>query len=220
MSRAVATMGRVAALAAALMPALATAQEVRGVALDPYGQPIPGVVVALHRVGDMGAGANVASVTTDAEGRFEFRVEEADSALYFAAMRYEGSMYIGPAAMAGLERVTGYQLVADPAAEAGAVATALAGQGAGAAQPAAATRDGPAGAIAGDTALLVVGVLALAVAGMFMAAAPPYRRRRTRDAVLELATIEEELAAGPGNEERQRLLRRRQDLRGRLAPPA
>lgn len=222
MSRSALVVGAALAVAMGLAAAPGAAQELRGVAVNAYGEPLAGIVVALHRVGDTGPGANVASVTTDDDGRFHFQVDERDSALYFAAMRHDGAMYIGPAAMAGVERVTGYTLTAVPEAEAGAVATALAGGGVGQAMPGAPPRAGPAapGASAGaDMGLLAVGFLALASAALFMMTAPRYRRRRTRDAVLELATVEEALAGGPGEVERKELLRRRHDLRDKLAPP-
>jgi hypothetical protein len=213
----------VALLALLPLAGATAAQEVRGVALDPQGQPLPGVVVALHRVGDMGAGANVASETTDEAGRFHFRVEEPDSALYFAAMRYGGSMYIGPPAMAGVQRVDDYVLVADPSAEAGAVASALArepGMGAGGMGGAAQAARPAAGGQGTDVALAVVGLLALVAAGLFLTTAPRYRRRRTRDTLLEVATVENRLAEGPDPDEREDLERRRDQLRRRLAPSA
>lgn len=214
------------AMAAALLllPATGVGQEVIGTAVGPHGEPLAGVVVALHRIGDMG-GANVASVTTDAEGRFRFQVEVPDSALYFAAMRYADRMYIGPPAMAGVERVADYVLAADPSAEAGAVASALSGdmQGRPLAPRAQAPRTG-AGAAGGsrttDTALLLVGLLALTAAALFLFSAPRQRRRRTRDALVELATVENRLADGPHDDERQELLGRRHQLRRRLARPA
>jgi hypothetical protein len=216
-------VGTLAAVAVAVAPVPAPGQEVRGVAVDADGRPLPGVVVALHRVEDMG-GDNVASVTTDAEGRFHFQVETPDEALYFAAMRHQGRMYIGPPVLAGAERVTGYVLAADPDAEAGAVASMMAEGGAGArgfgAQPATPPRGGTGAGGGGgaDAGLLFVGILALVSAGIFMVTAPRYRRRRTRDALFELATVEEALAADPDAADRPELLRRRAELRGRLAP--
>jgi hypothetical protein len=222
---AVGAAAAVAALVALLVVASgAAAQEVRGVALDPQGDPLPNVVVALHRVGDMGAGANVASVTTDAAGRFQFQVEEPDSALYFAAMRYGGSMYIGPPAMAGVQRVDDYILMAEPAAEAGAVASALSrepGMGGGMMGAAAqAPRTGTGGQGRTDMALAAVALLALVAAGLFVTTAPRYRRRRTRDTLLEVATLENRLAEEPEPEDREDLEHRRDQLRSRLAPSA
>lgn len=209
------------AAALVLVPGAGSAQEVQGVAVGPHGEPLGDVVVALHRIGDAG-GANVASATTDADGRFRFEVQVPDSALYFAAMRYSDRMYIGPPAMAGVERVTDYVLAVDPAAEAGAVASVLSGDmGRGLqAPPAQAPSAAPTGSSAGDAALWIVGLLALTAAALFMMTAPRHRRRRTRDALLELATVENRLAEEPGDDERQQLLGRRHQLRGRLAPRA
>jgi len=208
------------------LPTAAPAQEVAGVALGPHGEVLPDVVVALHRIGEMGGGANVASVTTDSEGRFRFDIEVADSAMYFAAMRYADRMYIGPPALGGVERVTDYVLVAEPAAEAGAVASALSGDGGGmggvggmgAAMPRAVP--GSAGTAGDERALWLVALIALTAAGLFITTAPRYRRRRTRDALVEVATVENRLAEDPSDDERQELLRRRHQLRERLAPPA
>lgn len=223
MTRTFARLAAGAALSVLLLPASAASQEVHGVALDPRGEPLTGVVVALHRIGDTGPGANVASVTTDADGRFHFEIETPDSAVYFAAMRYGDRMYIGPPAMAGVERVEDYVLAADPAAEAGAVAGALSGQGAGgmfpgqavgqAPPPSPASRDG------GQAILLVVGLVALMAAALFLVTTPRYRRRRTRDALVELATLENRLADGSSAQDQTEMALRRDQLRERLAPP-
>jgi hypothetical protein len=217
--------GSVAALAAAVLLSVtagaAGAQEVRGVAVGPNGEPLPDVVVALHRIGDREAGANVASTTTDHVGRFRFQVESADSALYFVAMRYADRLYIGPPAMAGIEPVTGYILAADPAAEAGAVASALSrAPGAGVMAQGPAAGDAGGGGVTPSGILLALAVLTLAAMAAFLATAPRYRRRRTREALVEIATLENRLAAEPEAEERAELARRRDQLRGRLEPPA
>lgn len=69
--------------------------DVRGVVVDPEGDPVPGLAVALHRVGDEG-GAQVALGETDAEGRFAIPVAlPADSAIYFATTRYNGRLHVG-----------------------------------------------------------------------------------------------------------------------------
>jgi hypothetical protein len=212
----------VAALAAAALASVAglEAQEVRGVAVGPGGEPLPGVVVALHRIGDMGAGANVASTTTDQDGRFEFQVATPDSALYFAAMRYGEALYIGPPAMAGAERVTGYVLAADPSAEAGAVASALSRPPGALPATGAQPRAAPPRQGGGGPALWIAALLALAAAAVFITTAPRYRRRRTREALVELATLENALAAGSPAADQTEIVRRRDQLRERLAPPS
>ena len=210
-----------AALAA---PAAATAQEIAGVAVDAAGQPLAEVPVALHRVGG-GGGASVAAATTDADGRFRFTIEALDSAVYFVAMRHDGRMYIGPPARGGAERVSGYVLRAAPEAEAGAVASALSGEAGGPLPPdhpplGAAQGPGP-GAPGGDTgAAWLVVVLAVVVAAVFVTTAPGYRRRRRREMVMELARIENRLAAAGPETDSAADLRRRDALRERLAPPA
>jgi hypothetical protein len=210
---------------ALLVAGAAGAQEIRGVALDPAGAPLPGVVVALHRVGATGAGANVASVTTDEDGRFRFTIDPLDGGLHFAAMRYDGRMYIGPPVQAGDGAVMDYVVMAEPSAEAGTVASALSGGaggtgmgtavGMGAQQPWSAPAQP--GGEAGLWIMLFLTVMA--VAG-FVGAAPRYRRRRTRDALVELATVENRLAQRTEDGERQELVRRRDQLRERLSPRA
>ncbi len=69
--------------------------------------------------------------------------------------------------------------------------------------------------------MALVVLLALAAAATFMYTAPRYRRRRTRETVMEVAGIENQLA-GPeaelSPEERQRLEERRARLKEQLAP--
>lgn len=202
-----------------LIPAVAgpvRAQELTGVALGPDGAPLADQVVVLHRVGG-GGGAFVATDTTNPEGGFRFPLPARDSAVYFAALRYDGSMYIGPAVGAGGEPVSGYVLRVEPGSEAGAVASTLSGQApvAPMARPAAQTAASGRGSDAG--ALLLVGLLALAAAGIFLFAAPRYRRLRTREAVIELARLENELAQADV-EDRARLEAERDRQRERLAP--
>lgn len=201
-------------LAGLLQAGPATAQELTGVALGPDGDPLADVPVVLHRVGG-GGGAFVATDTTNDEGGFRFQLEP-DSAVYFAALRYDGRMYIGPAAHAGGEPVSGYLLRVDPSTEAGAVASALSGQ-APAPAPAMPARQ----TASGDSdlgAFLLVGLLALAAVGAFLFAAPRYRHRRTQDGVIELASLENALADADSDDERARLRAARDRLREQLAP--
>jgi hypothetical protein len=207
---------RVASLvvsAVGLLAGPAVAQELTGVALGPDGQPIPGAPVALHRVGGDGGGAFVGSATTDATGAFRFEIE-ADSAVYFAAIRYEDRMYIGPAVQPGTVPIRDYVIEVDPANEAGAVASALSGQRQ--VPPPQAARSTPADSDTG--ALLLVGLLALAAAAVFFFAAPRYRRRRTRETLIELAAIENALEDAADGDDTARLLADRDRLRGQLAP--
>lgn len=214
----VASGGSVAwALALLVVAGPLTAQEVTGVALDPDGQPMVDAPVVLHRVGG-GGGAMAGVDTTGPEGAFRFTMAAGDSAVYFAAVRYEGRLYVGPAIQAGPEAVTGYVLQVGPASDIGAVGAALSGA---AAPPRTAARPATARG-GGDTgALWLVSLLALTAAAAFVLTAPRYRQRRTRDAVIEVARIENRLA-GPADElspeDRQRLKERRDRLKEQLAP--
>jgi hypothetical protein len=210
--------GGVAALALALLAAAAPsdAQGLSGVALAPGGEPLADYPVVLHRVGG-GGGAFVGTDTTGPDGAFRFILESPDSAVYFAAVRFEGRMYIGPAVQGGgTEPITGYALRVEPGAEAGAVASALSGPTAApqAALPATGTGRG-AGSDTG--AYLLVGLLALAAAAAYLFAAPRYRRQRTREAVIELARLENRLADADPTD-RDRLATERDRQRERLAP--
>lgn len=204
-----------AAFAVALAPGLAAAQQLSGVAQGPEGQPLSGLPVVLHRVGG-GGGAFVATDTTTPEGRFQFPLGEADSAIYFVALRYDGRMYIGPAVEGGGEAVSGYVVRVEPGSEAGAVASALSGQRTTTrpASPAARTES-----VSSDAgAFILVGLLALAAGAAFVMAAPRYRHRTTRDALIELATVENALAEPESPDDRDRLLAIRDRLRKQLAP--
>jgi hypothetical protein len=191
----------------------ALAQQLVGTALDPNGEPLAGEPVALHRVGG-GAGAFVGTDTTGADGRFQFELAS-DSAVYFAAVRYQGRMYIGPAVQAGVAApAANYVLQVDPANEAGAVASALSGS-----QAARPRTTAPGGAGSSDAgALMLVGLLALAAALAFFFAAPRYREKRTRQTLIELAAVENDLADSPDPKDRAQLEADRDRLRSRLAP--
>ena len=206
----------VAVLALLGAAAPAASQEIAGMAVGPEGQPLVGTPVVLHRVGGEG-GAFVATDTTAENGTFRFGIEPPDSAIYFAAIRYEGRLYVGPAARAGMEPVTGYVLRVEPGTEVGAFGTGIAGPATPAAVSAVSTR----AAGSNDTgAVLLVALLALSTVAVFIVAAPRYRRRRTREALVEVATVENRLAGGePGDPaERGELEARRDALRELLAP--
>lgn len=211
----------VATLVVAAIGPVATApaagQELSGRALGPDGEPLGHIPVVLHRVGEEG-GAFVATDTTNPEGRFRFMFEADDSAVHFVALRYEDRMYIGPAVHGGGDPGD-YVVRVEPGSEAGAIASALSG-------PRSATPAGSptVGAGAGtargsdEGAFILVGLLALAATGAFLIAAPRYRRNRTRDALIELATAENALAGGDDPEERARWEAIRDRLRKQLAP--
>lgn len=203
------------ALAAALAPGLAGAQELSGVALGPEGEPLTETPVVLHRVGG-GGGAFVATETTTSDGRFRFVLEEADSAIYFVALRHDDRVYIGPAVQAGAGPSSGYVLRVEPGSEAGAVASALSGQAP--ASPAAPSARGTGAGGSDAGAFVLVALLAFATVAAFLVAAPRYRHRRTRDALIELATVENALADPEPAGDLDRLLATRDRLRKQLAP--
>lgn len=214
-------VGRAAIIALAVAAALhdpgtAAAQQLTGTALGPDGQPLSGTPVILHRVGGAG-GAFVDTDTSDADGRFRFTLT-ADSAIHFAALRFDGRIYIGPAAQGGRE-VTDYVIEVAPANEAGAVASALSGSEAAPPAPRAGLPSGASARGAPEVgALVLLGLLALAAAGIFLVAAPRYRRRRTLNGLIELAAVENELAGAESGEARNRLEATRDRLRKQLAP--
>lgn len=193
----------------------AQAQELAGTAVDSAGRPLPSVPVALHRVGG-GSGASVAAASTDRDGRFRFVIERPDSALYFVAMRHGERMYIGPPVRGGAERVMDYVVRAEAGNEVGAVASALGGRGA---APRTLAPPGPPAA-SGEGAVWLLVVLALVVAAVFVTTAPAYRRRRGREMVMELARIENRLAAAAPGSDTTADQRRRESLRERLTPRA
>ncbi|NIP78201.1 MAG: hypothetical protein GWM90_02960 [Gemmatimonadetes bacterium] len=204
------------ALLVVLRPAPGAAQEIAGMAVGPEGEPLAGVPVVLHRVGE-GGGAFVATDTAGPDGTFHFAIESPDSAIYFAVVRYEGRMYVGPAAQAGAEPVTGYVLRVEPAAEAGAVGAALSGRAPAMppARPASRTGDAASNDIG---AIVLVALLGLSTATAFLVAAPRYRRRRTREALVEIAGIDRRLDDPEFDGDRADLRQRRDALREQLAP--
>ncbi len=212
-----------AALATLVLAGAGAAQEIAGRAVDAAGNPLPDVPIALHRVGG-GSGATVATGVTDADGRFSFSVEAPDSAVYFVAIRHDDQMYIGPPARAGADRVSDYVVRADEGSEVGAITSALSGGGARPAAPVPRADRARTEGGAGAAAIALVTLLALAVAAVFVTTAPGYRRRQRRGLLIELARIENRLAAADHSDadradaDRADDRRRRESLRARLVP--
>jgi len=100
----------------ALAPApLAARQQplvLSGHVVDLQGKPVAGQEVLLHRVAGQD-GARIGQTQTDSTGDFTFRVEEApiDDAVYFAAARFDGKMYIGPFAKPPIDSAAPYEIV-------------------------------------------------------------------------------------------------------------
>ena len=209
-------MVAVATLAAA---GTAAAQSVSGVALGPDGQPLADHTVILHRVGG-GGGAMAGTDTTDASGAFRFDLDGDEQAVYFAALRYDGELYIGPAIEGAASR-DDYVLEVSPAAAIGNVGAVGPGGGLPPAQPPRAASPQAGGGSSDAGALWLVAILAVVAAAAFVFTAPRFRQRRTRDALIELAGIENRLAGSSGErseDERERLQARHDRLKEQLAP--
>jgi hypothetical protein len=75
----------------------ATTVTITGIVTDPQGAPVPDLHVLLHRVAGAG-GASLGSALTDSTGAFSISAEAVSdtSAIYFAAARLDGELYIGP----------------------------------------------------------------------------------------------------------------------------
>ncbi len=85
----------------ALAPAPLTARQqplvLSGHVVDLQGKPVAGQEVLLHRVAGQNSGS-IGQTQTDSAGAFTFRLDETPTAdaIYFAAARVDGKMYIGP----------------------------------------------------------------------------------------------------------------------------
>jgi hypothetical protein len=184
------------ALIPLLTGGLAAQQPVlRGRVLDPEGRAISGATVSLHHVAERG-GAEVGQAVSDREGRFAIAVEprEGEGGVYFAATRFDGTLYMG-APFRTLAEVDGeYGIVVG--------AGGVDGLG-GVAEPPSA----PASGLRGWGLGLVLAAIAAAaiLRPLRRARREPYR---SRSLLLELAELEE----GPGAEDRAR----RESLRARL----
>ncbi len=162
------------------------AQEVepptlRGRVIDPQGQPVAGIVVAVHRVSEVGGGGEVGRAATAEDGAFDVPLDTSEDGIYFAATRYEGALYMG-GMFRELDEVTSdYVIVVGQ--------NAVAGGG-----PAVVPPPDP-GPGATWPVLLVLGV----VGGVFVLLPLMPKRRRhfaVRSLLLELAELEERGAAG------------------------
>lgn len=96
MSMALPFLGSLSALLAGGLLAFQTPDPesvLRGRVIDGDGEPLAGLVVAVHRVTEAG-GAEIARTESDAAGRFEIPLA-GDDALYFAATRYGDQLHVG-----------------------------------------------------------------------------------------------------------------------------
>src|SRR5690606_22744759 len=202
-----------------LAAAFASARPVRGQeigfqgrVIDPSGAPVAGIVVALHSV-EGRDGALIAEATSGEDGTFSFNLTGvADSAVFFAATRYQGELYVGaPFKLPGPPGAE-YAIVvgADPAQIAGSL---------GASRP---------GMRAGGGQVAVLPFIALLGAGgaVILLGLQAFERLRAgsdpqREVLLEIALLDERFAGQEASLEaaaREAYLRRRQALRARLGP--
>lgn len=162
----------------------ATQQSVRiaGHAIDPQGQPLPGLEVLLHRVDEAG-GASLGSATTDSTGAFSLSAEAvADTqAVYFAAARLDGQLYIGPF-VRDPDGSTPYMLVVGGEPVSLGPATSMP-----ATMPPVSPGGGPRRALL--VLLPLLALLGVAAWALAKSARPPARRR----ALMRVATIDEEI---------------------------
>lgn len=101
-----------------LLPALAAAAQaqrpaLRGQIVDPEGRAVAGVAVSLHHVSD-GGGAEVGRAVSDLEGWFEIEFAGAGDAgdgVYFAATRFDGTLFMGEPFRSFAELPAAYQIV-------------------------------------------------------------------------------------------------------------
>ncbi|HEX7090504.1 MAG TPA: hypothetical protein VF192_10225 [Longimicrobiales bacterium] len=212
-----------ALLAAALLACCASGAaaavqdpELRGRVVDAAGRPVAGIEVALHRVTPAG-GAVLARGKTAADGRFVLPItggDDEEDAVYFAATRLDGRLYIG-AFFRGDPPAGPYEILASGPGVQGAqqAPPGLALPGSGQAGPARWPL------VAGVTLLLALGC-GLAVRS---ATGDARRTRRRRTLLLEIASADEALARRGGNtdpDEHERYLRRRARLQDRLRSAA
>ncbi len=210
--------GSAAAPAAAAQGA---ATPVDGRILDTAGKPVPDIAVSLHRVGPAG-GTQVGVDTTDAEGRFHFAaVSTGPGEVLFAAVRYEGELYVGQPLEAAMPR-NDYEIEVGNRANAVNLGPVTSPQ----AEPAAPV---PQPVLQRNATRFWAGIVLLALAaGAFLLLRRPARRgappewRRT---LMELAAVEERLDAlgdpGAGGDagERARYEHLRARLHARLTGP-
>lgn len=192
-------------------PSFGQGATLNGVIVDSLGEPLASMPVALHRVSGEG-GANVDQTTSDAEGRFAFSIEmTGDSALYFAATRAGSFLYVGPPIRGGSSPEE-YVVIVGPEGNRIPMGAPSAAGAAPASRPASPARSFDEGA-AGSAVLLTAAVVMLAALVFGVRWSQRRRERGRREALLELARLEERSVAqadpaDPSLAERRRSLRR------------
>ena len=210
-------------LGGARAAAAQAASTLQGQVVDSAGKPVAGQRLTLHRVNQTG-GALVDSATTDAQGRFRIRIaaEPDTSAVFFAATRWQGQLYIGqpfkPPAPAGetykvVGGVNPVQMGPATGGGAGGMAAAQGAEGGAGAAPVPASDSN-----AGRWFLVVV--LALVAAGAagygLLGSSRDRRNARRREILARIAELDER-AQGAAREELTALERERAELLAQLA---
>lgn len=177
----------------------------KGRVLDAAGQPVPHLLITVHRVDAKGGGAAVAHDTTTDDGAFQATLTtDGGQAIYFAAAHYKGQLYIGPPLQSPLPPSESYVLtVGTPATSGNALVQALdaaTGGGQGGVGGVASQGASTVAAQAHKAAVFWTGLIVML---LLAAAATAYRRQQAgraepapgRAALMRLAAVEEYVAA-------------------------
>jgi hypothetical protein len=166
------------------------AQELRGVVVDSANKPVAAETVMLHNVAPA-AGSVLGQTLTDSTGAFVFPsvATAPDGSVYFAAVRRDGQLYIGPMLRAPLADLTpGYRIEIGPGGrmpELGPAATAQPGL--------------PSGEEGGGARLLLIPLGAAAAIAAWFVLRPRGVRSRRR-LLIDIAELDERrAAAGPAS---------------------
>jgi hypothetical protein len=175
---------------------------ISGRVVDPGNKPVSNVEVLLHAITES-AGSQVDKDTSRADGRFDLRVTSVDpKSIYFVAVTYNGQLYMGdmlrPPFPSGQEYIV--QVGVNPVDFGASAATPPA------TVPLQQTDDRVAGAVVIALAIAVIAALMIVV----LRRRPPEHRRL----LVELARIENDIAAASAAE--PALEKRRSELRDRL----
>lgn len=179
--------------------------RITGKVIDPAGKPVGNMVVMLHAV-EESSGNEIDKDTSAADGTFNVGVESIDpNAVYFVAVVYNGQLFMGDLMRAPFPQTQDYivQVGVNPVDLSGAADV-----------PEVTPEEKKSDRTAGIAVVIAAGILIGGILFFGLKRRPPARRRW----LVELARLEEELAADPGN--RDTLQKRRAELRTRLRATA
>ncbi len=179
--------------------ALAQTVSLKGRAVDTQGRPVAQQEVVLHRVSGR-EGARVGADTTDSRGGFTISANETvdTGAVYFAAARADGKLYVGPFVHLPVDAASPYTLVVGGTPVS--FDTPLPDAGTGAAGATAATASAPASSPAPLIAALLTIAAVIALLRLARSGRPPARRRD----LIRLAVLDEEAAEAALSSEQRR----------------